>query len=369
MANSTFSGNISNTSGTAGLNGAIFGAPNTLLRNTIVEKSTNGNCNAAVFDGGGNLSDDLSCVFSTATSLANTAAQLGPLQNNGGPTWTMAPLTGSPAIDLGVNQLAIDANLTTDQRGTGFRRISPTGGTVDRGAVEVQVDNAPPTCTASAKPSKLLQPNHKLVNITTDVAAIDNQPGVTFKLRSVTSTEADSGLGRDDVPLDIQGWTVGSADLTGQLRSERFSKAGRTYTITYEAKDVAGNVATCSATVTVPKQPQPAPGAGGLGHRQARGPVLAGGRLAPARLGSRRPNSSRSCAGPQSKATLDQSSSSALAISTSSRSIASIGTQAAASSYNWVASFIFLSPSSMTKPLAYSTMAIADLGFSFNAAW
>ncbi len=53
------------------------------------------------------------------------------------------------------------------------------------------------------------------------------------------------------MPLDIRGWTVGSADLTGQLRSERYSRAGRIYSITYEAKDVAGNTAACSATVRV----------------------------------------------------------------------------------------------------------------------
>jgi len=223
-----------------------------VLRNTIIANNTNGNCNAFVSDGGGNLSDDASCAVTTATSLANTAAQLGTLQNNGGPTRTMAPLTGSPAIDQGVNQLAIDAGLTTDQRGAGFARISPTGGTVDRGALEVQVDNTPPTCTVTAKPSTLFDPDHKLVNIATKVTALDNNPGVTFVLRSVTSSEADSGLGRDDVSRDIQGWTAGSADLTGQLRNERYSKVGRTYTITYEAKDNAGNTATCSATVTVP---------------------------------------------------------------------------------------------------------------------
>ena len=251
VTNSTVSGNTSN-SGNVGNNGAVFATRNIMLRNTIVEKSTNGNCNASVIDEGGNLSDDLSCVFASATSLANTAAQLGPLQNNGGPTRTMAPLTGSPAIDLGVNQLAVDASLTTDQRGAGFPRISPTGGTVDRGAFEVQADNVPPSCTVTARPKTLFDANHKLVNITTTVIAIDNKPGVTFTLRAVASSEADSGLGRSDVPLDIQGWIVGSADLTGQLRNERFSKAGRTYTITYEAKDVAGNTATCSATVKVP---------------------------------------------------------------------------------------------------------------------
>ena len=65
---------------------------------------------------------------------------LGPLADNGGPTQTIALVTGSPAIDKGSNALAVDPSsgqpLTTDQRGTGFARI--VDGTVDIGAYEVQ---------------------------------------------------------------------------------------------------------------------------------------------------------------------------------------------------------------------------------------
>ncbi len=46
-------------------------------------------------------------------------AKLGPLEDNGGPTPTMALLPGSPAIDAGSNPL----NLTTDQRGFGPRAV------------------------------------------------------------------------------------------------------------------------------------------------------------------------------------------------------------------------------------------------------
>lgn len=73
---------------------------------------------------------------------------LGPRVDNGGPTLTHAPLSGSLAINHGSNPLAEslgddgqpdtnDANetpLTTDQRGAGFPRV--LGGIVDMGAVE-----------------------------------------------------------------------------------------------------------------------------------------------------------------------------------------------------------------------------------------
>ena len=73
----------------------------------------------------------------------NTDPMLGPLQDNGGPTFTHALLTGSPAIDAGKNFTAG----TTDQRGSGFVRTfdnasiaNANGGDgTDIGAYEVQI--------------------------------------------------------------------------------------------------------------------------------------------------------------------------------------------------------------------------------------
>ncbi len=57
---------------------------------------------------------------------------LGPLSDNGGPTWTMPLLTGSPALDAGTSS----STLLTDQRGPGYARIVGPG--TDIGAFEVQ---------------------------------------------------------------------------------------------------------------------------------------------------------------------------------------------------------------------------------------
>jgi hypothetical protein len=48
----------------------------------------------------------------TATNITGVDPNLGPLQNNGGPTFTHALLAGSPAVDKGKS-----FGLTTDQRG------------------------------------------------------------------------------------------------------------------------------------------------------------------------------------------------------------------------------------------------------------
>jgi hypothetical protein len=76
-----------------------------------------------------------------ASDLLNVNPRLGPLQNNGGPTQTMALLAGSPAIDAGDSSGAP----TYDQRGPGFLRI--VNGSIDIGAFEVQ--NGSPSYASS----------------------------------------------------------------------------------------------------------------------------------------------------------------------------------------------------------------------------
>jgi hypothetical protein len=81
----------------------------------------------------------------TAASPINPL--LGPLQDNGGPTLTRAPLPGSPVINAGSNAAA--AGLATDQRG--FLRV--VGPTVDIGAVEFQPPGVAVTITSSDNPA------------------------------------------------------------------------------------------------------------------------------------------------------------------------------------------------------------------------
>ncbi|MGB8716025.1 MAG: choice-of-anchor Q domain-containing protein [Rhodanobacteraceae bacterium] len=64
-------------------------------------------------------------------TIVTGAPGLGPLQDNGGLTWTHAVLPGSDAIDTGVSN-----GFTTDQRGTGYARtvgVSPDIGAYEMG--------------------------------------------------------------------------------------------------------------------------------------------------------------------------------------------------------------------------------------------
>jgi hypothetical protein len=172
ITNSTFSGNSSGSDGLAGgiLNGGLFQSSGLLvirnstfagntagfggggifnvsgsaagLENSIVTNNRGGNCLGTVLTKGYNLSSDNSCDFGGPGDLNNIDPELGRLQNNGGPTETMALLPGSPAIDAGNPNGCVDVHghlLKTDQRGMPRPDKEDSGG-CDMGAYERQKD-------------------------------------------------------------------------------------------------------------------------------------------------------------------------------------------------------------------------------------
>lgn len=120
-------------------------------------------------------------------------------------------------------------------------------------AIVTVVDDTPPEISVSVTPTSLWPPNHHLAAIEASVVVTDNCPDATFTLTSITSSEADNGLGDGDAPNDIQDASIGTADLAFTLRAERSGTgSGRTYTVTYTAEDGSGNTTSASTTVTVP---------------------------------------------------------------------------------------------------------------------
>ena len=105
---------------------ARFIVVNTLIAgNTILNAPIYNDCNGMLEVYGWNLlGDETGCTFSgngSASWGVISLNKIGPLQNNGGPTWTHALLAGSAAIDTTIDSLGcVDetgALLTTDQRG------------------------------------------------------------------------------------------------------------------------------------------------------------------------------------------------------------------------------------------------------------
>ncbi|MBL1127171.1 MAG: hypothetical protein HND44_01485 [Chloroflexi bacterium] len=166
IQNSTISGNQANTAG--GLDVTAAGTAVTLRHVTIASNQTavgsnvpggvrlalgvsaslvntiitaNGGSsqcysNAAFTSLGGNLSSDSSCGLTHSSDQPDTDALLGPLQNNGGNTFTHALLSGSPAVDAANGAHC----LGTDQRGT----ARPFGPACDIGAYEADGSEPPP---------------------------------------------------------------------------------------------------------------------------------------------------------------------------------------------------------------------------------
>jgi CSLREA domain-containing protein len=118
----------------AGNEGAgIKNSGNMVLRHVLLANPVNcvfGPSAGYFFSLAPNLASDETCNLTAPGDLSGVDPLLGPLQDNGGPTWTHALLPGSPAIDAGENA----ACLALDQRGV--QRPQPEGGTCDIGAFE-----------------------------------------------------------------------------------------------------------------------------------------------------------------------------------------------------------------------------------------
>jgi hypothetical protein len=106
------------------------GAPS--LANTIVDGTCYG---TPPISNGYNVERRTSCSCLNLTDLQNTDPLLGPLADNGGPTWTHALLAGSPALDAIPPANDYNGAPLTDQRGVA--RPQPSGGDCDIGAVEM----------------------------------------------------------------------------------------------------------------------------------------------------------------------------------------------------------------------------------------
>src|SRR5438552_3132770 len=107
--------------------------------NTVFNASSIFRASGMIGSLGYNLCSDYGSGFLTETGdQVNTDPMLGPLQDNGGPTFTHTLLSGSPAIDSG--DPSFDpysfSPLLYDQRGDGFARVMNDH--IDIGAFEVQ---------------------------------------------------------------------------------------------------------------------------------------------------------------------------------------------------------------------------------------
>jgi hypothetical protein len=130
-AGNIISTTITNNSSTSGTDGYCNNASGTLaVQNSIIAQNGDNNCcnPASVTSNGYNLEDTNTCGFTKASDLINSDPKLASLQNNGGPTFTHALQSGSPAIDAGTSVYMFP----NDQRG----KKRPCDADYDIGAYE-----------------------------------------------------------------------------------------------------------------------------------------------------------------------------------------------------------------------------------------
>jgi hypothetical protein len=183
---------------------------------------------------GHNLSNDDGGGFLTGPGdLINTDPLLGPLQDNGGPTQTMALLPGSPAVDAGDNTAAP----AFDQRG--LQRI--VGGAVDIGAFEAQIGAA--THLVVSTPAQVTSSSSFDVTVTAVDAYGHTATGYVGTMM-FTSSDIDLGV---TLPSDYTFTAVDQGVHTFAGEVTLITLGSQTLTVT----DTADNTITSSAAVTV----------------------------------------------------------------------------------------------------------------------
>jgi LPXTG-site transpeptidase (sortase) family protein len=260
ITNSTFFGNTAATDGSGGTGGAIrleggFGAPN-IGPNIITHVTFSNNTNDALYGAldvsntnailrssilantvtgidcsvrnGGSLTSTNNLIENTSGCSATLTGDpiLGLLQNNEGPTSTMALLSGSPAIDVSGS-----CATAVDQRGV--TRPQPTGGNCDIGSYEL--DSSAPSLISFTRQTPAINPTNAdtLVFRATFSEAVQNVDTADFIVNGTTTATVSNVAVVSTSVYDI---TVSGGDLASFNGTVGLNLAGG-----QNIQDLAGN--------------------------------------------------------------------------------------------------------------------------------
>ena len=183
------------TAGTAGSTGGVFDqGSTTTLRNTLLASNGGGNCSGSVLDGGHNLRF---AGGGCPATFASGDPNLGPLQNNGGPSATVSLQPGSAAIDKVPPSGA--GCPATDHRGV----PRPSGPACDIGAYEVAAPKA--TTLAATKVGTTVATFNGTVTANAGDATVQFEFGKSTKYGSLTAVQHVSGVTSTPVSVKLTG--------------------------------------------------------------------------------------------------------------------------------------------------------------------
>jgi uncharacterized repeat protein (TIGR01451 family) len=189
----------------------------------------------------------------TFTSCSSTGGGVcGGSGNNRTVTFTSLAPGESQTITFvaSVNCSAADGTVISNTATVNASTLDPNSNNNSMTATTTASNPLPTITDASANPSVLWPPNHRLVDVTVDYNVTDNCPLPPNSCTlSVTSNEPINGTGDGDTSPD---WIILDANHV-QLRAERAGTGnGRIYTIGITCIDSGGNSSHQSVTVSVP---------------------------------------------------------------------------------------------------------------------
>jgi len=232
LTNCTISLNSANSDG-GGIYNINSGTVSTIISDIIAANTVSGSGSGPDLDNLGAITSESHNLIGTSDSntfvngvnsdLVGSNATpltpgLGPLQNNGGPTFTMALIANSPALTNGANPLALES----DQRGADFPR--EVAGHTDIGAFEF--GDACPTIDATVSGGAMICPGGS-TNVTVTVSGgappytvtLNNNGGtmtgsspLSFMVSPAAATTYSISSGMDSDECAVTG--MGSATVT-----------------------------------------------------------------------------------------------------------------------------------------------------------
>jgi len=213
VSSSTIDGNSTTSGG-----GGILNFNSLSLANSVITGNTNGGSGTDDVDDsseqGGNFWNGSNVINGNLIGAYNgtpqngTNVNLAPLYNYGGPTQTMIPLPGSPAICGGLAS-NIPSGTTTDERGfpttnTTYAGYSPTTPCVDAGAVQtnyaISFTTQPPSSGTTG-------------------AALNPAPVVTLTESGTVFTAGPGTIAISDADADLNGSSTISVSTTAGAAS------------------------------------------------------------------------------------------------------------------------------------------------------
>lgn len=156
---------------------------------------------------------------------------------------------GASAVDACDGEVAVVVTGSVDADTVGeyvltYTATDAAGNSASVSRTVSVIDTTPPVIASTVISTSLWPPNHSMHLILSGISAADINDGALSPVIVVSSDEAANGKGDGNTDVDFEVIESGDGSYDVYVRAERNGKNdGRTYTVTVDASDAAGNAA------------------------------------------------------------------------------------------------------------------------------